>query len=88
MDCNPDSITDQHWNTDQQCLCDVAVCLPCVWRGLILPKEYQVAMIAEQSKSGNVFTVYHTSAGHSAHLTITEPLATMIAEFAEKIKPT
>ncbi|KAJ5675467.1 Alpha/beta hydrolase fold-1 [Penicillium macrosclerotiorum] len=63
--------------------------LPCAYVVLdedyVLPKEYQEAMIAEQHRLGNVFTVYHAPTGHSAHLSWKEPLAEKVAEFVDKI---
>ncbi|KAE8378841.1 Alpha/beta hydrolase fold-1 [Aspergillus bertholletiae] len=63
--------------------------LPCAYlvldQDLTLPKEYQEAMVALQAQNGNVFTVYHTSAGHSPHLSWTEGLVGKVEEFVDVI---
>ncbi|PLB50870.1 alpha/beta-hydrolase [Aspergillus steynii IBT 23096] len=63
--------------------------LPCAYLVLdndrTLPKDYQEAMIALQTQSGNVFTVYHAPSGHSPHLSWTEHLVEKVKEFTEAI---
>ncbi|KAI1656220.1 hypothetical protein F4813DRAFT_138604 [Daldinia decipiens] len=64
--------------------------LPCAYLvlegDLTLPKEYQEAMVAAQSRETGEFSVYRCSAGHSPHLSLTQGVVNTVQDFIKKIE--
>ncbi|KAJ4422780.1 hypothetical protein N0V82_002559 [Gnomoniopsis sp. IMI 355080] len=63
--------------------------LPCAYLmldgDLTLPKDYQESMVALQASKTGEFTMYHSPAGHSPHLSWTEGVADTAMDFVRKI---
>lgn len=68
---------------------DAYSALPCAYLvldgDLTLPKEYQEGMVALQSSKTGDFTIYHSPAGHSPHLSWTEGVVDSALDFVQKI---
>ncbi|OTA88623.1 hypothetical protein M434DRAFT_398989 [Hypoxylon sp. CO27-5] len=68
---------------------DAYSALPCAYLvlegDLVLPKEYQEAMVAQQAQKTGEFTIYRCSAGHSPHLSWTEGVVDTVQDFLKKI---
>lgn len=68
---------------------DAYSALPCAYLvldgDLTLPKEYQEGMVALQASKTGDFTIYHSPAGHSPHLSWTEGVADSALDFVRKI---
>jgi hypothetical protein len=71
---------------------DVYSSLPCAYIVLdgdqTLPKEYQEGMVAAQVAESQIpFTMYHSPAGHSPHLSWTKGMVEVVHEFAKIAAP-
>ncbi|PSN63782.1 alpha/beta-hydrolase [Corynespora cassiicola Philippines] len=68
---------------------DAYASLPCGYVVLdgdaVLPKAYQEGMIALQSQKTGDFKIYHSPAGHAAHLSWTEGLAETVEDFLKVV---